>query len=158
MLVNQKSNAYFSDTGTSTNNIFQAAEVFPSPTIGVFLNEFMPDTSEENDTNEWVEIVNLSLGSVDLTGWRIEDSLANGLAIGSESISPGQYKVYFFNALFNNSGDSVFLKDNTSSTVDSFTYTNSLVEEDKSIGRQPDGTGAFKQCTTTTQGAVNTGC
>lgn len=191
----QHASALYADTGTSTDNTFTAAEVFPSPTptitptpsetptptpslsptvtptpsetptptptIGVFLNEFMPNPSGVEDGAEWVELVNLSGSTVDLTNWKIEDAAPtpNVINIGSESILTGDYNLYFFSSasLNNSGGDTLFLKNDSGVVVDSIAYAGSPFPEDSTFGRSVDGAGIWKVCTVSSQDTSNNG-
>lgn len=97
--------ALLSDTGTSSNNVFAAAEVFPTPSVSpspspspsvspspspsvspsptpgpgdVVINEVMWMGSTGSTADEWIELRNMTGNSVSLTGWKIQNAGTNG--------------------------------------------------------------------------------
>lgn len=153
--------SFFSDSGQSSSNVFTAAAEFPitSPITSAALkiNEFFPSPSGEE--SEWVEIFNGASNSVDLTGWKITDGNAiNDDLVLSGTIGPNGFMSFdHASGWLNSNGDTVNLVDSAAQTVDSETYTGGLEDTDKSIGRDSDGTGLFKQCSVTTKGLSNNG-
>lgn len=84
--------ALFSDSASSTNNVFSAAQEFPTPTPtgSLVINEvFVAGNSNE----EWVEIFNNTLSSVDISGWSIADNTSSDPVPSSPSIPAGGYAV-----------------------------------------------------------------
>ncbi|SNS80233.1 Por secretion system C-terminal sorting domain-containing protein [Ekhidna lutea] len=63
----------FMNNSLGTNNL--------DPTIG------------DETTNEWIELFNYGLNSVDLTGWTISDEDSDSDVIGAVSIDPGDYVI-----------------------------------------------------------------
>jgi hypothetical protein len=57
------------------------------------------------------------------------------------------------NSFLNNAGNHVVLFDPKGNIVDQYEY--SQQESGVSIGRDPDGTGSFKSCTTASKGTSN---
>lgn len=90
--------ALFSDSATSTNNIFAAASTFPSPSTtpssspsgSLVINEVFV---AGNSDNEWVEIFNNTLSPVDISGWSIADDSSSDLIPTSSPIPAGGYAV-----------------------------------------------------------------
>lgn len=122
------------------------------------INEFVANP-ETTFTTEWVEIYNLGATVVSLSGWTIKDAVGTSHSLTSlGSISPLSFKTRDIAEGFlnNTGGDTVKLVDPSSTVVDSHTYSTS-VANDQSIGRDVDGTGIFKNCTTPTKGTSNNG-
>lgn len=72
--------ALFSDASTSTNNIFAAAQVFPTPVPSpgdVVINEIMWMGSQGNAADEWIELRNMTSSTIDLSNWTVVN-LATG--------------------------------------------------------------------------------
>lgn len=155
----------------------------------VVLNEFLPnpggfeygfDFGEDHDDmpqGEWVELYNNSDADVDVTGWYLRDSTpgeGNKTPINAEHIlaalpvvpAHGWFVVYMNKPIYNNTGDTVRLFDDSDNLIDSYTYTgdpdyceieptpgeeNSAittgdcggVPPNKSYARIPDGIGAW---------------
>lgn len=119
----------------------------------IFLNEFMPMPSLGDD---WVEIYNSSSVSADLSGWQLVDNTSVMFTFPpGDTISGGGYRVVEVNNRLNNGGDKIFLYDNESNLIDSVSYNGSDVEEDVSIGRNPDGVGEWQSCATVSKGSSN---
>ncbi|MBI2593462.1 lamin tail domain-containing protein [Candidatus Daviesbacteria bacterium] len=94
--------ALFSDNATSSGNIFSAASIFPSPSVSpssspssspsgsLVINEvFVAGNSDD----EWVEIFNNTLSTVDISGWSIADNSSSDLIPSSSPIPAGGYAV-----------------------------------------------------------------
>lgn len=130
----------------------------------VILNEIMANEPGSNTALEFVEIVNVGGTSVSIGGWTLSDGagVKHTFAAGT-TLAPGKAIVVFGGAsgipagmpnavaastgtlALGNSGDSVILK-NGSTTVTSYTYPSSLSGTDGvSMNRNPDATatGAF---------------
>ena len=144
--------AFFSDTETSTSNIFSAAESFGPGPGDIVVNEIYYDvctpasTCGNDPQNEWVELYNNTSSSVNLKNWTITDGEeietittvdtfipANGFAlISSEDTTwnfhaepAGVLKISIGEIIgngFNNDGDSVVIKDNLGTTIDAVSY------------------------------------
>ncbi len=150
--------ALFTSKNTNSGNSFTAAAQFPGPAPSALLkiNEFVPNPSSDTGNKEWVEIFNPTASSVDLTNWTLVDD-NNHVKSLSGTIGAGGFLVHEENeGWLNNGGDTVTLKDSNGTTVDTRRYT-SDPGSDKFFGRDTDGTGSFKKCTTVTKGTSNTG-
>lgn len=164
----------FQDSGHSTANVFSAASVFPTPLIsptptptptptpntgGLVINEFVANPGVLFST-EWVEIYNSGATTINLTNWKLTDAAAHVHSLTSlGNIPAGGFGVLDIAEGFlnNTGGDTLFLKDPSDTTIDSYTYSTSIAD-DKSIGRNVDGTGSFiNTCTTPTKGSTNNG-
>lgn len=148
--------ALFSDTATATENTFSAAASFPpiSPpveTVDLRINEFMANVSSGS---EWVEVFNNGSTSVDLAGWIIIDDDANTDLPLSGTISPGATLAFDHPAgWLNNTGDILSLLRPDASVAETHTFGATI--SNISIGKDVDGTGTFKNCTTATKGSSN---
>ena len=121
----------------------------------VVINEFMPDPSDNQD---WIELYNPSGGPINISGWKLSD-VAGVFETLNATISSGSYLVVNQFQRLDNSGDTIFLRNNNQILTDSRSYLGSEVFLNKSIGRNPDGTGDWKPCTTSSQGSSNNiGC
>lgn len=134
-------------------------------TASVFLNEILANEPGSSTSGEFVEVVNTGSGAADLSGWTLSDavgtrhtfaagtSLAAGTAVvvfGSASGipfgTPGAIASSSGTLGLSNSGDTVTLRDDSSATVDAFSYSSSLSGTDGvSMNRSPDvsDTGSF---------------
>ena len=148
------SHAFFNSVATSTGNTFAAAGDFSKLRI----NEFVVNPGTVF-TKEFVEIFNAGSGSVNLTGWSLVDASAVSKSLTAlGTINPGGFKVLEVNEgwLNNIGGDTVILKNPSSSVVDSYSYFGTI-GTDVSIGRDVNGVGVFKTCTTVTKDSSNNG-
>ena len=87
---------FFSDSANSLANTFAAASVFPTPTPSgsLLINEvFVAGNSNE----EWVEIFNNTLSSIDISGWSIADNTSSDPIPSSTPIPAGGYAVIVSN-------------------------------------------------------------
>src|SRR3989339_1646041 len=127
-------------TTQNTNNITQLR-----------INEFLPNP---NSGEEWIEIYNTATSSVVIDGLKIFDAVGE-IATPTGTIGAGGFFVVELTAskLNNTGGDSVILKDTSSTIIDSTSYTS--VREGDSIARSVDGAGSFAETTTLTRGVAN---
>ena len=98
------------------------------------LNEFMPHPSSGND---WIEIYNPTSSAIDLSGWSLVDNTSTMKTL-SGSIAANEFIVFEVSNRLNNSGDNIYLKDSSGSTVDNYSYS-SDPGTNQSYGRNPDG-------------------
>jgi endonuclease/exonuclease/phosphatase family metal-dependent hydrolase len=159
--------------GTAVSDTSNAAFTITVATPGtgnVFINEILANEPGTDVSGEFVELVNSGTAAVDLSGWTVSDgvgvrhtfasgtSLAAGASLavfgGSAGIPSG-----LTNAVgastgtlgLGNSGDTVSLRNASSTVVDSYTYASSLSSTDAvSMNRSPDAsrTGSFVLHTT----------
>jgi len=148
-------NATFTDDESSQSNTLGVSTDYGSPApevINLKINEFSPSPT---DGIEWVEIYNAGNISVDLNGWKLTDSDNHQKSL-SGTIQPNEFYVYKDgNGWLNNSGDSVLLFDSSNIVVDKTEYDNT--EHNVTVGRETDGTGNFKPCSTPSPGETNNG-
>lgn len=129
----------------------RAAE--PAPGAGVVINEIESD----GDAVDWVELVNTSAESVDISGWVIKDDKddrTDALPTGT-ILAPGAYYVAAEPVMSFGLGKAdvarLYLADGTT-LVDSYAWTQ---HAKVTFGRCPDGVGAFVDTTASTRGAAN---
>jgi hypothetical protein len=120
----------------------------------VVINEI----ESNGDTNDWVEIFNPTAGTVDLTGWVVKDNdntHAQTLGAGS-TIAAGGYLVVLTDAGANSFGlgapDSARLYNPFGVEVDKWGWD---THSPTTLGRCPNGTGAFVVTTSSTRGKAN---
>jgi len=135
----------------------------------IVINEILPNpeggTNEEKE-KEWVELYNVSSNDVDVNGWVLCD-VANHILIISSEYTGGPTIVKANSWLLINRKGSTFSLNNSDETislfnssscgenlVDSVNYE-STIEEEKSIGRIPDGTGDFVKNLEKSPGSAN---
>jgi hypothetical protein len=150
---------------------FVLAGFAPMGAAQIQLNEILADPNSDWDgsgavdskADEWLEITNVGDTPVDLGAYRITDESAGTdwrFAL-SGTLAPGEVRVFYGSAVvawqqangvsafglsLNNSGDTVYLyrvagADTT--VVDSYAYVTNEVKDDRSVGRLPNGTGAW---------------
>jgi hypothetical protein len=149
---------------------FLALAAQPTPaTCGPLLNEVMADPATDWDgdgtysyrNDEWVEIVNPGPDALDLGGYYLTDEaggqvfgLSGMLNAGDVLLVTGAQSVAWESAhgetatglRLGNDGDTVQLVqvvDGAPVIVDSYTYNTYEAEDDRSSGRNPDGTGPW---------------
>ncbi|MFC1615459.1 lamin tail domain-containing protein [Patescibacteria group bacterium] len=111
----------------------------------IVLNEFLPNPggyaygfdfgndSSDMPQGEWVELYNNSDYDFDLAGWYVKDDLVadtnkimittSNTTTATTTIVANSWTVVYMNkAVFNNSGDTVKLFDDTDNLIDSYTY------------------------------------
>ncbi|MFP3466543.1 lamin tail domain-containing protein [Leifsonia sp. SIMBA_070] len=121
----------------------------------VVINEV--ESSAPNGGPDWVELKNTGADPVDLTGWSVLDNddghTAVPLPTGSVIAAGGYFVIDEATLGFGlGSGDSARLYDPAHTLVDTYSWT---AHAAVTYGRCPDGTGAFRNTTTSTQGAAN---
>lgn len=112
----------------------------------IFINEFLPapgsvtdwdGDGEAGSSDEWIELINLDDGQIDLGGWVLDDSIEGGYTIPvGTMIDPDGFKVFYkknTSISLNNTGDSVVLKNPSGTTQDRYDYTS--VSTDQSFSR-----------------------
>lgn len=70
--------ALYSDSATSTNNVFAAAENFGAGLGDVVINEVMWMGSQGSPSDEWIELRNMTGSSIDLTDWKLLNAGGDG--------------------------------------------------------------------------------
>lgn len=113
------------------------------------INEFLSHPSSGND---WIEIYNPTSNNIDLSSWTLVDSTSTMKTLSGTITSNGFTSFDVSNRL-NNTGDNIYLKDSSGSTIDSYSYSTDP-GTDKSIGRSPDG-GNWTTLTSLSKGSSN---
>ncbi len=135
----------------------------------IVINEFLPDLSSDQDENqqEWVELYNTSDQPIDINNYLLTDAKDNQLIItpeytnnGSTLIDPNSFVLILRSGSsfsLNNASDTINLFNATQSSqlLDSYTY--GQTQENKSIGRFPDGSSRFIYHLTPTPSKPNIG-
>ncbi len=127
---------------------FGAGSIFAN---SVVLNEFMPHPSPGSD---WIEIYNPTTNTIDLTSWILVDSTSTMKTL-SGNITANGFATFDVTNRLNNSGDSIYLKDDSGTTIDNYSYS-SDPGVNKSIGRSPDG-GSWTMLASSSKGSSNGG-
>lgn len=121
----------------------------------VVMNEMMVNPTPGPD---WVEIYNRSNKTVDISGWTMLDSAPSDNIIGtvpvSTSLTSGSFFTLDVSNRLNEPGDTISLKDTSGAVMDLKTYF-SGIPGNVSIGRNPDGTGNWINCTTSSKDSSN---
>jgi len=143
----------------------------------VYINEIMSSNvstlmDEDGDPSDWVELYNPGPAAINLLDWGLTDSASNPYKwrFGSVSIQPGQFMMVWAsnknrpavtngNAIhaswaISSGGEDIVLTRPDGTTADAFGAT--LIGEDRSYGRKPDGTGPMHFFNVATPGAANT--
>lgn len=108
----------------------------------VIITEIFPNPKGSDTEREFIELKNMSSEPVDLSGWNIGDSSKTRFSLGSLSIMPGAYVIFYrkdTRISLNNSGtDSVRLFTASGALADSVSYEGG-VEEETTYARNTDG-------------------
>ena len=143
------------------------AALAPAGAAQVKLNEILADPNSDWDNDggvsskldEWVEVFNPGPTTVDLAAYRITDASAGTefRFAPSGMLPPGETRVFYgsevvawqsangvstYGLSLNNSGDTVYLyriAGTDTSVADSYTYATQQVQDDRAVGRLPDG-------------------
>ena len=118
----------------------------------VVINEFLPINPSGGD---WIELYNNSDSQADISGWKVDDttSTMKTFSSGTTISSHGFYHFEVSDRL-NNSGDTIYLKDQNDNLKDSKGYS-SNPGENVSIGRTPDGEENWVTFSSSTPGSSN---
>ncbi|MDH4330765.1 MAG: lamin tail domain-containing protein, partial [Candidatus Moranbacteria bacterium] len=119
----------------------------------VVLNEFMPDPAQGN---EWVELYNNGSHPVDVSHWFVTDEMgpdshtrtidADHTNTEDTIIEPkGWLVIQNYDSFYlNNDGDTIKLFNAQGELMDSYTFGEKEISRGKTIARDPDGTGEWK--------------
>lgn len=121
-------------------NVIASAENTPIITI----TELLPNPEGTDRDQEYVKIKNSSEETVDISLWEILDEAEHKIVIPeSTQIASDEERTFYFNGtVLNNSGDTVTLRTNNGTIIDTFTYTQSQSGQPNTAGisnnEQPD--------------------
>lgn len=141
----------------------------PTPVVAqLTINEFLPNPSGDEKTDEWIELYNNSDQPIDITGFQLRDSVESHLFSvtadhlpNSSIIDPQSYLLIFPQdtnkfSLNNSSQEEIYLYNNSTTSaqlLDHISYNGS--SEDKTWGRIPDGVGDLVANLKPTPGQAN---
>lgn len=124
----------------------------------IVINEFVADPGDE--PKEWIELYNNSPVPINLAGWFLEDGSRNVIALKGILGVSGSSRfavIESSNAILNNTGDSITLRDADGAGIDSVSYgdwDDGVVENNApraqdpaSVARFPDGYNSFYNAT-----------
>ena len=124
-LQNQNEN---SSQSSSQSQTATSTPAYKNYSTQIFINEFMP---YPQNGKEWVELVNLDIETIDLTGWQIDDGpeqSAPQIIPSQTLIEPNQLLVIELNKdILNNDGDQVRLIWPDNQILHSVSYKKSLM-------------------------------
>lgn len=136
---------------TSTEPIADEGEATTTTVLlQIKINEFLPNPATGT---EWIEIYNPSTTTINLTGWELYDGVGLIASPTSTIEALDFFVIELSSNKLNNGGDSVILKNSSSTIIDSISYEE--VEKGNSIARSEDGLGDFLETTTLTKGFGN---
>lgn len=158
----------------------QTVTITNDDAAALVINEIHPDPDATNgdangdatvssDDDEFVEIVNTGSVPVDMSNYTLEDGTSTRHTFPANTIlAPGGVITVFgggtpatsINGIvqttgtlsLNNTGDTVTLKDDGGTTLDTHTYNGTDGSADQSLTRSPDKTGGFAQHSTADSG------
>lgn len=104
------------------------------------INEIYPAPAAGED--EWVELYNHSNEIIDLSLYILYDLANNKLKIESFIIPPFGFIIATSSSVLNNTGDTVFLKNNLGEIIEIATYSGSFTNT-KTFAKCPDGFGSW---------------
>ncbi len=150
----------FLPKGTEHECMVYRVEVTISESKTVVINEFMATNTgivkdEYGETEDWIELHNLTDQAVDLTGFSISDSKDNltkytfpeGVSIAARGYlivwadEDGTQGKFHANFKLSQAGEAIFLLDKNNTLIDSVTFGPQTTN--KSAARRPNGTGNF---------------
>lgn len=135
--------------------------LFGSPRVKaqVVINEVFPNPDGSSELNEFIELFNLGVESVTITGWQISDTQGaiKTYVISEGTLDSGAYLSFRRSTTgiaLNNTGDGVELKDASGVLKNSMSFGET--KENRSFSRIPNGTGDFVADTDVTELSANT--
>jgi len=129
------------DAREHQKGLWMLSEISPPGVIKIVnINADAPGNDNENKNGEWIEIKNQGENSVNMTNWTLKDEANHIYTFGNFTLAPGksvfiysgcgidtQEKLYWQcpegeYAIWNNTGDTAFLRDASGNLVDSYKY------------------------------------
>lgn len=102
-------------------------EIYPAPPLG---------------EDEWLELFNNSDSIIDLSNYHLYDLANNKIKIDANIVMPYQFVIATSSSILNNSGDTVFLKNNAGEVIEIATYSGTFTTS-KTFAKCPDGIGSW---------------
>ncbi len=128
-----------------------------SPAVAADADIRINEVESNDDTTDWIEVVNTGTDPVDISGWIVKDNndaRTDAIAAGTV-VAPGAFYVIEEPAISFGLGAAdvarVFLPDGTT-LIDSYSWT---AHSPTTYGRNPDGIGDFAVTAASTKGASN---
>lgn len=122
--------------------------------VNILISEFVVDPNEGE--NEWIELVNISSESLDLTGWTVEDATEKQTVLQGNIEADGYIIIDSPLGKLNNDTDSILLKDSTGALVDFVEYgTDDLKAPNDGAALARGASGSFELTYTATPGEIN---
>ena len=123
----------------------------------VVINEIFPNPSgSRTEPNEFVELMNLSVVEIDISGYKLQDSGGKEYVISETIMGANGFAVFrrdITKIALNNDEDEVILISKDGEILDTFSYQET--KEDRSWSRVPDGIGEFYANTEVSEGEKN---
>jgi len=116
------------------------------------LNEIYPAPS--TDEYEWIELYNDENAEIDLSQYLLFDLANNKIKIPPGYLSPYDFIIATSSSVLNNSGDTVYLKNNLNDVVETVSYPGGITVE-KSYAKCPDGNGQWFSSNVVTKNTSN---
>jgi competence ComEA-like helix-hairpin-helix protein len=120
------------DTTTTPTATPTPVIIYPS---GVFINEIMPNPKGPDGTDEWIELYNSNNFDVDLSGWKIQDTIGTIttyiISNGTKILSNGflVFKRPDTQIMLNNDQDSLNLLTPDGKIIDSVNFTSAPLNQ-----------------------------
>ena len=105
------------------------------PKIKLIISSLLPDPQGYDPGNEWVEIMNIGKGDVNLSKWTLKDKDGKTLTLSGFLVAGAKKRILLpENSIsLNNQGDYLSLADNNGKTHYETSYTVNEVDADKAI-------------------------
>ncbi|MFA5877914.1 MAG: lamin tail domain-containing protein [Candidatus Staskawiczbacteria bacterium] len=100
--------------------------------MGVIISEVLPAPKGSDETEEWIEVQNTNNFEVDLSGWRIKDTVGKSVTYiftDNTKIGPNGYLVLTrpeTKIILNNTGDKLILQNPNKETADTAAYEKAI--------------------------------
>lgn len=118
----------------------------------LYLNEIYP--VPVSGEKEWVEIYNDVNQEVNLTHYTLTDSVGNKINFESSIITANGFSLGVSTNVLNNTGDTVYLKNDLDGIIEVATYSGSF-SSDKTFAKCPNGIGSWYTLRTITKNLSN---
>ncbi len=126
---------------------------FNQPVLAnLYLNEIYPAPLKGN--YEWVEIFNDGGKEIDLTHYSLSDKTGKLLYFNGNVVHSNNYVIATSSSVLNNTGDTIFLKDDQDNLIEVATYSATL-DSTQTVAKCPDKTGNWYVLSLTTKAESN---